>query len=523
MKTFYCTCTFFLLLFSSFIFSVNATVHPFSVVYSGTQEVPPTGSAGTGTISGTYDDATNTISYSITFSGLGSNTTAAHFHGPAAPGIATGVTFAHTGFPTGVTSGSLVGPVTHVLTAQQETDLLAGLWYSNIHTTGFPGGEIRAQIFFTTTGNVVPDITCPSDTTVSSGLDTCGRSVAFNPATATGTPTPVISYRINTTVITSPHVFPVGTTTVKAIALSGAGVDSCTFTVTVNDVQDPQITCPANIVQGNDPGQCGAVVSFTIPATDNCPGVITNSVPASGTFFPVGTTTVNATATDASGNTSTCSFTVTVNDVEPPVISNISASPDHLWPPNHKLRNVVVNYTSTDNCGVDTCTLSVASNEAVNAYGSGNTSPDWIVIDNHLVKLRSERTGHGNGRIYTITISCSDVAGNTGTGTQTVTVAHDQGNVTARTLTFGEDGSPRGLYAIATPNPSRNYFTLHIETDNAELINVRVSDVMGRIVESKTNLSGSQILRIGNNLKAGIYFVELRQGSETQYMKLLKQ
>ena len=65
---------------------IKATSYPFSSTYKGSNEVPANSSTATGTISGTYDDATNTISYTISFSGLGSNTVAAHFHGPAFPG-----------------------------------------------------------------------------------------------------------------------------------------------------------------------------------------------------------------------------------------------------------------------------------------------------------------------------------------------------------------------------------------------------------------------------------------------------
>jgi hypothetical protein len=54
------------------------------------------------------------------------------------------------------------------------------------------------------------------------------------------------------------------------------------------------------------------VVNFTVTASDNCPGVTVTSTPASGSVFSVGTTTVNSTATDTSGNTASCSFTVTV-------------------------------------------------------------------------------------------------------------------------------------------------------------------------------------------------------------------
>jgi hypothetical protein len=87
--------------------------------------------------------------------------------------------------------------------------------------------------------------------------------------------------------------------------------------------------------------------------------------------------------------------------------------------------DVVVNYTVTDNCGIDTCTLSVASNEPVDGTGDGDTSPDWLIIDPHHVQLRAERAGTGTGRVYTITITCADSANNNTVRTTQVTVPHD--------------------------------------------------------------------------------------------------
>src|SRR5439155_18709873 len=96
---------------------------------------------------------------------------------------------------------------------------------------------------------------------------------------------------------------------------------TCTFTVTVSDVQSPVITCSTNRVVSVLAGTCASNVTFVVTATDNCPGVSVVSVPASGSSFAAGTTTVTSTATDASGNSATCTFTVTVNDTQLPVIT----------------------------------------------------------------------------------------------------------------------------------------------------------------------------------------------------------
>lgn len=125
-------------------FSAQATTFTFDDTLSGLQEFPTNASPGTGQITGTYDDVTNMFDFSLVFSDLTTGTTAAHLHSPAPPGMNAGIQIGFAGFPTGVTSGNYNN--TYTFTAQQETDLLSGLMYVNIHTSMFPGGEIRAQI-----------------------------------------------------------------------------------------------------------------------------------------------------------------------------------------------------------------------------------------------------------------------------------------------------------------------------------------------------------------------------------------
>jgi len=125
------------------------------------------------------------------------------------------------------------------------------------------------------------------------------------------------------------------------------------LTAGCNDTEDPVITCPADITVDNDPGQCNAVVGIPNPnVSDDCPGVSFEYTPASGTAFEEGTTTVTATATDASDNTATCTFDVTVNDVEAPAAAcqditvNLNTSGLYNLNPNE------LDGGSTDNCGV---------------------------------------------------------------------------------------------------------------------------------------------------------------------------
>ncbi len=110
-----------------------------------------------------------------------------------------------------------------------------------------------------------------------------------------------------------------------------------------------------------------------------------------------------------------------------PVISGASATPDVLSPPNHKFVEVAVQYGVTDPCP-NTCVLTVSSNEPVDGEGDGNTSSDWEVIDAHHVLLRAERAAPGDGRVYTIKITCTnDTNKLTSSTTVTVLVPHDRG------------------------------------------------------------------------------------------------
>jgi gliding motility-associated-like protein len=117
--------------------------------------------------------------------------------------------------------------------------------------------------------------------------------------------------------------FNSGITTVLWTAVDGSmNTSTCSFTVEVEDNQAPIISgCPTNLVVGTDNGVCGAIVNWSVPTfTDNCGAAMTSNY-NSGQFFPTGTSTVIYTVTDAVGNTSICSFTITVNDNELPTLA----------------------------------------------------------------------------------------------------------------------------------------------------------------------------------------------------------
>ncbi len=110
----------------------------FQATIDGAQVVPTTGSPGTGLGCITLN-LNGTVTFDISYTGLLAAETAAHFHGPAPAGVNAGVQI-------GLPAGSPKLGTTVALSAGQQADLLAGLWYINIHSTMFPGGEIRGQV-----------------------------------------------------------------------------------------------------------------------------------------------------------------------------------------------------------------------------------------------------------------------------------------------------------------------------------------------------------------------------------------
>ena len=192
------------------------------------------------------------------------------------------------------------------------------------------------------------------------------------------------------------------------------------FTVTLilsninGTAQTCTLTCPSNIVIKADSGQEGAAVSFpatTSLGTGDC-GTITYSTP-SGSFFRIGSHSVIATTSFGQK----CFFTVTVADNEPPVLSPITLSSKKLMPTNNRMKKVAVYYTASDNAQEVTSVLSVNSND------TQSTNRDWEIINNHLVRLKTSRLPDGTPRIYTITVTSSDLAGNKTTRTTSIAVS----------------------------------------------------------------------------------------------------
>lgn len=242
--------------------------------------------------------------------------------------------------------------------ASNGTSSILGQW--RVVTYDVPGcGCNRNDVKFTV-ANDAPSpsctLTCPSDINVSNDGGTCGAVVNYITPTAPNPATVSCDHPSGST-------FSVGTTLVTCTSSAGP---SCSFQVTVNDIQNPTITAPAGFTVGTDSNSCVATgVSLGSPTTgDNCMvSSVTNNAPSQ---FPLGPTTVTWTVNDNHGHSATASQVITVVDNTPP---SLSVPPGSSAVANASCQaaipNVVAGSAASDNCGSATITQSPAAGTLV--------------------------------------------------------------------------------------------------------------------------------------------------------------
>jgi hypothetical protein len=135
-----------------------------------------------------------------------------------------------------------------------------------------------------------------------------------------------------------------------------------------------------------------------------------------------GTQTYFLKVVDTYAQSSESSTSVKVVDTTPPVITNVAATPNVLWPPNGKLVPVSVSVSDSDTCDPHpVCKIvQITNNEPI-------TPADAQITGNFTANLSAQRLGTGTGRVYTLKVRCTDASGNSSSANTTISVPHDQG------------------------------------------------------------------------------------------------
>ena len=234
------------------------------------------------------------------------------------------------------------------------------------------GNTITCNQTVTVNDTEAPSITCPANIVTNTAPGQCSQVVTYSIASSDNCPGQSIN---QTAGLASGGVFPKGSTLNTFVVTDASGnTNTCSFTVTVNDHQAPTITCPANIVTNTAAGQCSQVVTYSVTSSDNCPGQSFTQTAglASGAVFPKGSTLNTFVVTDASGNSNTCSFTVTVNDMEAPVAPTIADA-------TGQGSVTVTAPTTTDNC---VGTVTGTTSDPLTYSAPGTFTVHWTFDDN---------------------------------------------------------------------------------------------------------------------------------------------
>jgi hypothetical protein len=330
-----------------------------------------------------------------------------------------------------------------------------------------------------------------------------------------------------------PNIFvPAGTYNVTFNLLTGEYF----FTATTCPIAG--IQCPWEVFVHSEPGLCGSVVYYDdVTAATNCGGeeITIEQIEGSpsGSFFPVGYTLNTYLLTNEDGNTATCSFYVIVYESEPPVITISDSQIETLWPANHQMVKIPLDYTVSDNCDSDVQTeIYIFSNQPDNGSGDGNTGPDWEIVDNHNILLRAERSATDkNGREYYILIIAYDDSYNYALEQIIIRVPHDNRN-TAMSPNNKTDENKSAINVGLTennpfstkiwPNPSNSNFNLEVKSLSNEPVLISVFDLNGRLI-SKYETINMNYFQFGEDLKSGMYPVTVHQGNNYKNMKIIKQ
>ncbi|WP_339611023.1 M36 family metallopeptidase, partial [uncultured Planktosalinus sp.] len=303
------------------------------------------------------------------------------------------------------------------------------------------GTSSTCSVIINVIDNIPPVISCTSNKTADTSAGVCTYTHLGNlwDASYDDNCTATLSYELTGATTGTGNTlngvtFNLGVTTVTwTVTDPGNNTDMCSYTVTVEDNEAPEVTCITAATVETDAGVCNYTHNGTgwdATATDNCSlstltyvlsgGATGTGTSLDGVTFNLGTTTVVWTATDAEGNSESCTTTITVEDTEAPVIICISSKLRDTDPGEctYTHSGSLWDSLASDNCNVSSLTYELSGATTGNGttldgqtFNLGTTTVVWTVIDD---------AGNTDVCTYTVTIEDNEAPVVSCTGNQSV-------------------------------------------------------------------------------------------------------
>ena len=495
--------------------------------FSGDQEVPASGSNGSGSVTGTYKASTGKLMIDVSFEGLMDTTAAAHIHN-APVGANGGVVFALP-IPTGVTEGGFSYMVE--LDADQAAEFEAGNYYINIHTPAVPSGEIRAQLFNktcigTATRTWTATDECGNTSTASQSIrfeDTEAPIASGTPADITiscGDPiefgdAPTWTDNCDTDIFTSVEDSTEDADCPNTLTYvrTWAAIDDCGNLGTakqrifVEDLEPPVFTY---VPPTQDIDCMVPPFNFEEPiAVDNCGGTVTltfvDEAP-NGSICDIGAAFNRAyTATDECGNTATVDVQIWVNADQ--------GGPEFTFVP-------------------EDLTFYCADGEPVipDAVAVDDCDPDVMITFEDEFNTDPDDCGNGYGYDIIRTWTATDHCGNTTTAVTLAWVkgplSRPAGNVINNGGFISNEGDVlvNNILSIS-PNPADDNLNVIFTSEVEQNASIRVFDILGKNVLSRVEnaVEGTNVANIAvSGFTPGTYLISIGFGDSVITKKFIK-
>jgi hypothetical protein len=423
-----------------------------------------------------------------------------------------------------------------------------------------------------TADTIAPLMSAPADTTVNYGVATLPVITGYPAASDNSGFPPVLTYADSSwqtpdTTVSGHYNYHIHRTW---IAADNAGnTRSVIQDIQVVDTTRPLLTAPAAVHAWNDTGSVTATVQLATPVATDQGGIaaVTSDAPA---VFQAGTTVVTWTATDYSGNSTTATQTVTV-DYQKSIFNSVTIFAGTANNAQNGRRADLRAELFLNGTLIGSGTLlnqqlfgnSLQNSQAFRIPLNGDSviyTPDDILqlrlsarrasgsdtfgvhVWYNADSLNAYSKGYSKLSKYTPTGSGGAVfflgqqyllqtaAGNVPKGVLIKAVSTFQEIATWSTVkqAISDTTDHRAplqvgvLSAVAYPNPSRSDFTLTVKSNSKQEVRVLVMDFFGREVK-QLKVPAGQVIRFGNDLNNGVYFVIVKQGVQQAFLKLIKQ